>query len=99
MALRLKLSLSEKGTKLNNSFKTRNKLRTGIEISDKEISQFVVTLIMPLFVFAFKFPYHGKPKNFLGKVTFIVTCNIPKVDLQVLIIGAKGSEISIHYLF
>jgi putative transposase len=38
---------------VNNSFENRNKLRTGIEISDKEISQFVVTLIMPLFVFAF----------------------------------------------
>jgi hypothetical protein len=38
---------------VNNSFETRNKLRTGIEISDKEISQFVVTLIMPLFAFAF----------------------------------------------
>lgn len=38
---------------MNNSFETRNKLRTGIEISDKEISQFVVTLITPLFAFAF----------------------------------------------
>jgi large-conductance mechanosensitive channel len=38
---------------VNNSFEARNKLRTGIEISDKEISQFVVTLIMPLFAFAF----------------------------------------------
>ncbi len=38
---------------MNNSFETRNKLRKGIEISDKEISQFVVTLITPLFAFAF----------------------------------------------
>ncbi len=41
------------GTIVNSGFTTRNKLRTGIEISDKEISQFVVTLIMPLFAFAF----------------------------------------------
>ncbi len=38
---------------MNNNFETRNKLLKGIEISDKEISQFVVTLIMPLFAFAF----------------------------------------------
>jgi hypothetical protein len=38
---------------VNNSFETRNKLRKGIEISDKDISQFVVTLITPLFAFVF----------------------------------------------
>ena len=45
---------------MNNSFKTRNKLRTGIEISDKEISQFVVTLMMPLFAFAFNGEFNLK---------------------------------------
>jgi len=45
---------------VNNSFKTRNKLRTGIEISDKEISKFVVTLIMPLFAFAFNGEFNLK---------------------------------------
>ncbi len=38
---------------MNNSFKTRNRLRTRIEITDKEICQFVVNLVMPLFAFAF----------------------------------------------
>ena len=45
---------------MNNSFETRNKLRTGIEISDKEISQFVVTLITPLFAFAFNGEFNLK---------------------------------------
>ncbi len=39
---------------MNSSFEIRNKLRTEIEISDKEICQFVVNLVMPLFAFAFK---------------------------------------------
>ncbi len=40
------------GTKVNSGFTARNRL-CGIEITDKEISQFVVALIMPLFAFAF----------------------------------------------
>ncbi len=38
---------------MNNSFEVKNRLRTGAEISDKEICQFVVNLVMPLFAFAF----------------------------------------------
>ena len=38
---------------MNNRLEIRNRLRTGIEISDKEICQFVVNLVMPLFAFAF----------------------------------------------
>jgi hypothetical protein len=41
------------GTKVNSGFTTRNRLRYGIEITDKEICQFVVTLVMPLFAFNF----------------------------------------------
>lgn len=38
---------------MNNRLEIRNRLNTGIEISDKEICQFVVNLVMPLFAFAF----------------------------------------------
>lgn len=38
---------------MNNRFETKNNLRTGIEISDKEICAFVVDLVMPLFAFVF----------------------------------------------
>lgn len=38
---------------MNNRFEVKNRLRTGAEISDKEICQFVVNLVMPLFAFAF----------------------------------------------
>lgn len=38
---------------MNNSFEVRNRLRTGTEISNKEICQFVVILVMPLFAFTF----------------------------------------------
>lgn len=38
---------------MNNSFEVRNRLRTGTDISNKEICQFVVNLVMPLFAFAF----------------------------------------------
>lgn len=45
---------------MNNSFETKNKLRTGIEISDKEICQFVVNLVMPLFEFTFNGEFNLK---------------------------------------
>ncbi len=38
---------------VNSSFEVRNKLHSGKEISDKEICQFVVNLVMPLFAFVF----------------------------------------------
>ncbi len=38
---------------MNNRLEIRNRLRFGIEITDKEICQFVVNLVMPLFAFAF----------------------------------------------
>ncbi len=38
---------------MNSSFEVRNKLRSGKEISDREICWFVVNLVMPLFAFAF----------------------------------------------
>ncbi len=38
---------------MNNSFETRNRLRTGKEITDKDVCRFVVNLVMPLFAFAF----------------------------------------------
>jgi putative transposase len=37
---------------MNNSIRIRNRLRSGQEISDKEICQFVVDLVMPLFTFS-----------------------------------------------
>jgi hypothetical protein len=38
---------------MNNRFEPKNNLRTGIEISNKEICQFVVNLVLPLFAFTF----------------------------------------------
>lgn len=38
---------------MNNQLEIRNKLRTEVEITDKEICRFVVNLVMPLFSFAF----------------------------------------------
>lgn len=38
---------------MSNSFESRNRLRSKRQISDKEICQFVVNLVMPLFAFTF----------------------------------------------
>src|SRR5574342_448980 len=45
---------------MNNSLENRNRLRSGTEISNKEICQFVVNLVMPLLAFTFNGEYSLK---------------------------------------